>query len=254
MATTSYLYDKSSSLVLAKKGLVFVPENFAERFKLERHKNCIQHLKKILQQRYSNKKGFVMFDKSWSENIGIGPAPEEVICDVFLMSHTGMPQMITLASERSEKVTPYNVDLSKKLKAALVSKGGCLEWFVVDDQIILIDDVNDEIKLLPPNCYPPADMNEDLFTKIREALVIVLAGFESSSFNPTVGASFLYVLTPEQYKICIREDRFVVVSAPPGTGKTVVAMERIKKLHTRNLSKVEILYICENKALKSFIW
>ena len=239
----------------AEKGLKFVPENFAERLKLKPHKNCIQHLEKILRRKYSNTKGFVMFDKAWSGSVGIDPAPKEVICDMFVMSHTGMPQMITLTSELSEKVTKYNVDLSKKLKAALVSKGRCLECFVVDAQVILINDVNDEMRLLPPNCYPPAyTMTRDLFTKVRKALVIVLAAFESSSFNPTVGASFLYVLTPEQYKISIKEDPFVVVSAPPGTGKTVVAMERIKKLQARNVAKVEILYICENKALKSFIW
>ena len=239
----------------AEKGLKFVPENFAERLKLEPHKNCIPHLEKILRREYSNTEGFVMFDKSWSGNVGIDPAPEEVICDMFVMSLAGMPQMITLASKPSEKVTQYNVNLALKLKAALVSKGGCLECFVVDAQIILINDINDKMRLLPSNCYPVAyEITQNLFTKIREALVIVLAGFESSSFNPAVGASFLYVLTPEQYKISIREDRFVVVSAPPGTGKTVVAMERIRKLQARNVSKVEILYICENKALKSFIW
>ena len=243
----------------AKKGWKFVPENFAQRLKLEPHKNCIQHLERILRRKYSNTKGLVMFDKSWSGNVGIDPAPKEVICDMFVFSHTSMPQMITLASERSEKVTQYNVDLAKKLKATLVGKGGCLECFMVDALVILINDVNDEMRLLSPNCYPPAlppayTMTQDLFTKVRKALVIVLAAFESSSFNPTVGASFLYVLTPEQYKICIKEDPFVVVSAPPGTGKTVVAMERIKKLKKRNVSRVEILYICENKALKSFIW
>ncbi|CAB4001197.1 PREDICTED: uncharacterized protein K02A2.6-like, partial [Paramuricea clavata] len=65
--------------------------------------------------------------------------------------------------------------------------------------------------------------------------------------------AFLYVLTPEQYDISIREDPFVVVSAPPGTGKTVVAMERIKRLRTKGVSKNEILYICENKSLASFV-
>ena len=250
------LYDTSLSLVLAEKGLKFVPENFAEGLKLEQYKICIEHLEKILRRKYSNTEGFVMFDKSWSGNVGIDPAPKEVICDMFVMSHAGLPQMITLASEPSEKVTQYNINLAKKLKAALVSKGRCLECFLVDAQIILINDVNDKMRLLSPsNFYPRAyKITPKLFTKIREALVIVLAGFESSSFYPTVGASFLYVLTPEQYKISIREDRFVVVSAPPGTGKTVVAMERIKRLQARNLSKVEILYICENKALKSFIW
>ena len=199
-----------------------------------------------------------MFDKSWSGNVGAGPAPEGVICDVFIMSHTGMPQMITLASERSQEVIEYNVNLAKKLKGALVSKGGCLQLFEVEAQIIPINDVHAEMGFLcpsGPHCYPPAyTMTPLSFSKIREALVIVLAGFESSSFNPKVGVSFLYVLTPEQYNISIKEDPFVMVTGPPGTGKTVVAMERIKKLRAKNVPKDEILYVCENKALFFFIW
>lgn len=244
------------SAVLAERGLELVPENFAERFKIEKEKDCIRHMEKILQRSYSDKEGFAMFDKSWSGNVGIGPAPAEVICDMFVMSHTDMPRMITLASEFSEKVKKYNLNLAKKLKFALVSKGGCLECFGVDAQVILLNDINDEMKFPPPNVsYPPAyNMTPQRFTKIREALVVVLAAFESSSFNPTVGVSFLHILTPEQYDISIREDHFVVVSAPPGTGKTVVAMERIKRLRTKSVSNNEILYICENKSLASFVW
>ena len=233
-----------------------VPEDFAERFKIEQEKNCIRNLQNILQQSYSDNKGFVMFDKSWSGNVGIAPPPDEVLCDMFVMSHSGMPRMITLARECSEKVKMYNLNLGKKLKAALVNKGGCLKYVGIDAQIILLNDINDGMILPPSNAsYPAAyNMNPQIFAKIREALVIVLAGFESSSFNPTVGVSFLYVLTTEQYDISILEDPFVVVSAPPGTGKTVVAMERIKRLQKRNVSKVEILYICENKSLASFLW
>ena len=106
---------------------------------------------------------------------------------------------------------------------------------------------------LPVLAYPVEyKMTRERFTKICEALVIVLAGFESSTFNPTVGVKFMYVLTPEQYRISIKEEPYVIVSAPPGTGKTVVAIERIKRLR-RNVSKKNILYICENKSLQAFV-
>ena len=96
-------------------------------------------------------------------------------------------------------------------------------------------------------------MTRERFTKICEALIIVLAGFESSSFNPTVGLKFLHVLTPEQYEISIKEEPYVIISAPPGTGKTVVAIQRIKRLRLRNISEENILYICENKSLAAFV-
>ena len=107
---------------------------------------------------------------------------------------------------------------------------------------------------LPVLAYPVEyKMTRERFTKICEALVIVLAGFESSTFNPTVGVKFMYVLTPEQYRISIKEEPYVIVSAPPGTGKTVVAIERIRRLRFRNVSKKNILYICENKSLQAFV-
>ncbi len=242
-------------LPLAEKGLEVVPKNFTERFKVQQEKSCIQQLELKLQQSYSNKKGFVMMDKSWSGNVGMDAVPDGVVCDIFLMSHNVMPQMITVVRKDSKEVKKYNLELAKKLKGALVNKGGSLQCIGIIATVVSLEDINDKFELpLPVVNYPTTyKMTKQLFTKIREALVVVLAGFESSSFNPTVGVNFLYVLTPEQYNITIEEDPFVLVSAPPGTGKTVVAIERIKRLRSRNVSKNEILYICENIPLASFI-
>jgi hypothetical protein len=240
---------------LAKKGLTFVPENFAERFKVEQENAGIQLLQLKLQQSYSDEKGFVMIDKLWSGNIGFEPAPEEVVCDIFVVSHNFMPRMITVARKYSEKVKKYNVRLATKLKLALVNEGGCLQCFGIYAEVIVLNNLNQIVHLPLPISHYPSEykMTKAIFSKIQEALVIVLAGFESSIFNPTVGVNFLYVLTPEQHKIIIKDDPHVIVSAPPGTGKTVVAIERINRLRKRKVSKDEILYICENLPLAFYV-
>ena len=196
-----------------------------------------------------------MIDRSWSGNIGFQSAPDEIICDMFVMSYNVPPRLITVARERTKDVERYNFCLAKKLKGVLVNSGGCLECFGILFEIILRKDVNQEVRLTSPASKYPIEykMTEMLFNKIREGLVIVLAGFESSSFNPAVGVKFLYVLTPEQYKLSIKDEPFVIVSAPPGTGKTVVAIERMKRLRFRNVSKEKILYICENKSLAAYV-
>lgn len=235
--------------------MTIVPENYPERIKDEKEKTCIKLLVEKLLQSYSDDRGFVLMDRSWSGNVECKPAPAEIVCDMLVLSHNVMPRLITVARESSKGVEQYSSYLAKKLKGALVNKGGCLECFGIDFGIILLQDINDEMWLpLPVSNYPIGyNMTTERFNKIREALVILLAGFESSSFNPAVGVKFLYVLTPEQYKISIKEEPFVIVSAPPGTGKTVVAIERIKRLRRRNVSKEEILYICENKSLAAYV-
>ena len=208
-----------------------------------------------LQQSYSGDRGFVTMDRSWSGNIGFESAPIEIVCDMFVISHNVPPRLITVAREHTKDVEQYNFSLAKKLKRALVNSGRSLECFGIHFQIILLKDINDEMMLtLPPAKYPiEYKMTGRSFDKIRESLVIVLAEFESSSFNPAVGVKFLYVLTPEQYKLSIKDEPFVIVSAPPGTGKTVVAIQRMKRLRFRNVSKEKILYICENKSLAAYV-
>ena len=242
---------------LALQGLKIVPENFPERLNDEKEKAFIKQLELKLRQSYSKKKGFAMIDKHWSRNIGAEPPPADVICDIFLMCTSGMPIMITVTRECTEEVRKYNRNLAKKLKNTLVSKGGCLTHFGISFQIIQCD-INKQVEFGRPanqalNYPKEYEMTASVFIKIREALVIVLAGFESSLFNPAVGVQFLYVLTPEQYKVCIKDDPYVIVGAPPGTGKTVVAIERIKLLARRAVPQNSILYLCENKALATCV-
>lgn len=229
-----------------------VPKNFADRFKSE--KASIKKLELKLNQMYSNDDGFVVMDKSWAVNVGIGPAPAEVVCDALVMSHKVMPRMITITRKHSSEVSQYNLKVAKKLKLALVNKAGCLECFCIEAQVIQLDEIDVEMIMPLSFNYPPKyKMTKQLLNKVRESLVIVLAGFECSTFNPAVGANFLYVLTPEQYEITIAEEPFVFVQAPPGTGKTLSALERIKRLQKLGVSKDKILYICENKPLATYI-
>lgn len=102
---------------------------------MKQEKERIMQLVQTLEESYFGDKGFVVIDRSWSANVGFGPAPTEVVCDMLMMTHSAMPQMITVARERTNDVKQYNLNLAKKLKCALVGKGGCLECLGIDFNI-----------------------------------------------------------------------------------------------------------------------
>ena len=109
------------------------PENYSQFIKQDKEK--IVQLVKTLQKSYIRDKGFVVIDRSWSVNVGFGPAPTEVLCDMLVMTRDAMPRMITVARERTNDVKQYNLNLAKKLKCALVGKGGCLECLGINCNI-----------------------------------------------------------------------------------------------------------------------
>ena len=85
--------------------------------------------------------------------------------------------------------------------------------------------------------------------KILQSLVIVLAQFPSFLSNKQ-GLKFLNLLTKEQFELLhkeIDEHRELWIQGVAGTGKTVVAVEFIRRLLRRdpNLTNQNILYVCE---------
>lgn len=88
------------------------------------------------------------------------------------------------------------------------------------------------------------------------ALVIVVLCFKFY-LSDHLGCEFFNLLTPKQYELLsknLHKAKDQCVLGVPGTGKTIVALkiiERIRNIFHR--STKEILYICENQALKKFV-
>ncbi|CAH3174084.1 unnamed protein product, partial [Porites evermanni] len=186
-----------------------------------------------------------------------------VICDLLLLSESlGRLHLISLVSSGSQdQFFPHARATAKAVKKALVRNGGCYEKFYITCQVVLCDKVGTgplDISS-PDNRYPdeyhlrssPQELVK--INKILQSLVIVLAQFPSFLSNKQ-GLKFLNLLTKEQFVLLhkkIDEHRELWIQGVAGTGKTVMALEFIRRLPIRfhNLKPENILYVCETPAM-----
>ena len=188
-----------------------------------------------------------------------------VICDLLLLSESlGRLHLISLVSSGSQdQFFPHARATAKAAKKALVSNGGCYEKFYITCQVVLCNRVGTEPLEIPspdsryPNEYDLPSSPQELVkvNKILQSLVIVLAKFPSFLSNKQ-GLKFLNLLTKEQFELLcltidVKECRELWIQGVAGTGKTVVAVEFIRRLHDRypNLKSENILYVCERPAM-----
>ena len=242
---------------LAKAWLKKVPEGFEDRLPDDDRKYLHTFVRK-LKARHKSNNGFMIFERSWAVNVGIDvkKVPSDVVCDIFVMSLNEMPQMFTISKVITDEVIRYNLNVAKQLKLCLVNIGGCLQCFAISAHVIRMEGTESTFDIPRPCCerYPTEyKVTSKRFYQIRSAMVTLLASFESSSLNSAIGLKFLSILTPSQYSVINKGDPFMIVDSPPGTGKTVVAVERIKRLRRSGIPENEILYICENKALCCYV-
>ena len=188
-----------------------------------------------------------------------------VICDLLLLSESlGRLHLISLGSSGSQdQFFPHARATAKAVKKALVRNGGCYEKFYITCQVVLCNRVGTEPLHIssPDSRYPKeyhlrsSPQESVKVNKILQSLVIVLAQFPSFLSNKQ-GLKFLNLLTKEQFELlCImidvEENRELWIKGVAGTGKTVVAVEFIRRLLLRypNLKPENILYVCERPAM-----
>ena len=188
-----------------------------------------------------------------------------VICDLLLLSKSpGRFHLISLVSSGSEdQFFPHARATAKAVKKALVRNGGCYEKFYITCQVVLCNRVGTEPLDISspdsryPDVYRRRSSPQELvkINKILQSLVIVLAHFPSFLSNKQ-GLKFLSLLTKEQFELMrklnhVEEERELWIQGVAGTGKTVVAVEFIRRLRLRypNLKPENILYVCERPAM-----
>ena len=189
-----------------------------------------------------------------------------VICDLLLLSESlGRLHLISLVSSGSQDdFLPHARATAKAVKNSLVRNGGCYEKFYITCQVVPCNRVGtaESLKIPSPDSrysieYHLRSSPQELvkINEILQALVIVLAQFPSSLSNKQ-GLSFLNLLTKEQFQLLyelidVDENRELWIQGVAGTGKTVVALEFIRRLPRRdpNLEPENILYVCEKPAM-----
>ena len=186
-----------------------------------------------------------------------------VICDLLLLSKSpGRLHLISLVSSGSQdQFLPHVRATAKAVKKSLVRNGGCYEKFYITYQVVPCNRVGIEPLEIPsldsryPKEYHLRSSAQELvkINKILQSLVLVLAQFRSFLSNKQ-GLTFLNLLTKEQFELLykeIDEHRELWIQGPAGSGKTVVAVEFIRRLLRRdpNLKPENILYVCERPAM-----
>ena len=202
----------------------------------------------------ARKRGLIVASKSWQANLGELPS-DDVICDLLVFS-TGLGglHLYTVCKEgREEDCRNYSREVSLLIKKSLVQNGGCSVRLYITYHV-----VSTSAKVEPPHpderypqCYDLRNRKQDL-NVVLKALAINLAQVPSP-LSSNLGVEIMCLLTKEQFELVHKEiyrKRELWVKGAAGTGKTLVALEVIKKIALLyKLDKNEILFVAENEGI-----
>ncbi|PFX30936.1 schlafen family member 13-like isoform X1 [Stylophora pistillata] len=204
-------------------------------------------------------RGLLVVSRSWLRDTG-GKAIDGLICDVLVVSRNmGGLHLYTLCNTVDETSQNYSKEAAQAIKRSLQDNGARGQKFYVSFHVVsCCGRVKVESPLLDgrfPKSYDLESPREKL-NEILKAMVIGLTAVPST-LSSKVGETILNLLTEEQFCLVhymIDKTRELWVKGVAGTGKTLVAVEIIKKIRQReNLGVDEILYVCENEGIANHV-
>lgn len=205
-------------------------------------------------------RGLLVASRSWLGNTGGSPI-EGVICDLLLISRNmgGLHLFTLFHSATDERFLQYSRETAQSIKRSLVTDGGCTEKFYVSYHVISCTDIA-EIELASGDVRYPKGYDLEFprkkLNEVLKAMVIILASVPSTLSNK-LGVNIMKLLTKEQFQLLHKQieiNRELWVKGVAGTGKTLVAVEFMRKLlHREKLKKTEILCVCENDGIANQI-
>lgn len=203
--------------------------------------------------------GILIFSHSWAVDLGL-PKKQGVICEALLISQNNTPILYTICNKWDPEYKHYSRMVAYTLKERLVNMGGYTGRLGIIPLAFALypDKTSKAIHNLEMPVYPETYN----FTCIQQmeallqSLMIVLLGF-SSFLSEQVYSEILTLFTDEQYKLLsknLHKTREMFVHGLPGSGKTILALRIMEKIkNTFRCQASDILYICENLPLKSFV-
>uniref|UniRef100_A0A8C5MZG7 Schlafen AlbA-2 domain-containing protein n=1 Tax=Leptobrachium leishanense TaxID=445787 RepID=A0A8C5MZG7_9ANUR len=210
----------------------------------------------IIKQWIQNEEGLLILSRSWATDIGL-KRNLNVVCDALLISTKTYPKLYTVFNAViSQAEIEYSRLTAFTLKQKLVLSGGYTGKLCIIPEAVSLDKENNHSlfscsKIIYPPQYELVSVKD-----LLDSLVVVLLQFKSF-LSDRVGMEIFHLLTIEQYKLLSRrlsDIRHLFVHGLPGSGKTVVAVELMKKIKNHFLcEKKNILYICENQPLRDYI-
>ncbi|KAK3585478.1 hypothetical protein CHS0354_003326 [Potamilus streckersoni] len=195
--------------------------------------------------------------------------PDEVLCDVLIISEDQDNHLVTFATCQKPHVLKHSQEVAVELKRKLVLQGGCSEKFGI---ICHVADINRlctnpqdfsawKNSILSSVLYPSHfRINSSKFDKILDAVVVTMASYPASDLvsdenNTMQCENFQFLLTCDQFELLWTQQftKELWVHGPPGSGKTVAAIQLIQELRRRGCRPEEIVYLAENHRLCSLV-
>ncbi|XP_067865977.1 schlafen family member 11-like [Heterodontus francisci] len=254
----------------SSSGIDVVPDNlYKELFK---EYPALGNL--LPQMKPEGSEGVLVFSRSWAVDIGL-PKNKDVICDALLVATKSTPVLYTIVRQESDGVVKYSKNTALFIKQKLVNPGGYAGKLGIIPKILWctiyqsaedgntstcgLDNVQEagrKLHIQYPHAY--SSLKGKDIKALLNALTIVVLNFKSF-LSDQLGCEFLNLLTLEQFQILyskhnIEKCKKLFVHGLPGTGKTVIAGQLIERIiNTFHCNPDEVLYICENRPLRTFM-
>ncbi|XP_048680229.2 schlafen family member 9 isoform X1 [Caretta caretta] len=236
--------------------IIYIPENLTEGLFSEYP--GLENLMNEQMEELQASQGLLIFSRSWAVDIGL-QENQQVVCDALLIAAGKHPMLYTVTQKDCSANMFENArQTARALKQKLVNVGGYTQRVCVIPHLLQLgtnEEGNTELGLQVK--YPASyTVSQKDIRKLLDSLVIILLGFRSF-LSDRLGCEFFNLLTIKQYEILskdLHKCRKLFIYGLPGTGKTIVALKIIEKIrHMFRCQSDEILYICENAPLKTFV-
>ncbi|XP_009467229.1 PREDICTED: schlafen family member 13-like [Nipponia nippon] len=237
--------------------IIYTPEKLSEDL-LQEHPTLALLMTNQLKQLSG---GVLIFSRSWAVEVGL-PENQHIICDLLLIAKDRPPILYTICKDyMSKDLFEYSRRIAWRLKEKLVNTGGYIHKLCVIPKLLTLPATINSGKEWDLNIQEMYPQNYGLITSdnlkaLLRALTVALLTFKSF-LSDHVGSEFLNLLTIKQYQLLsenLHKTRKLYVYGLPGTGKTIVALNIIKKIRLmQQCTKEEVLYVCENQPLRDFV-
>ena len=226
----------------------------------------LQHVITALKARFNTTKGVCVVSQCILADIGIQRPQyaEGVMCDILVFTDTETPFLMTLGS--SDDCQEYSKKATAELEECLTKHSGEGRFFIKSCWCELSTDPECIPGILESIfCYQPADkpasyhqMHLQKLQVIVSAFVIAIAAFTPETYlymKDSMGVQVMNLLTPSQLLALTtcKQVPHVCIQGYPGTGKTVVGIERAKQLRLDGAREDEILYIPSNVQMATYV-
>ncbi|KAK3095720.1 hypothetical protein FSP39_018052 [Pinctada imbricata] len=215
---------------------------------------------------FNTGKHLCIFVNCWGLAIAL-QRPEEVICDVLILSESHGCHLLTFAKSDEPHVHQHSQSVAASIKFKFVSLGGCTDKFgIVCHLICMYSHNHEEFKQSLTEYFYPSHFYVTLskLDNLIEAMVISISAYTPVDFTTLANNRreailssdvYFFLLTCDQFELLWTQQftRELWVHSPPGGGKTVAAVQFIQELKRRGCNKENILYLAENEMLCSYV-